>query len=111
MKSNIAILAGLVAVAATFDEFKMAINAEHIAEIEAKKIADIEREKARAIEAEAQAKADEETAKRDAKIEAFNPQNISPEMIANLRVTNGMPEWLIMQRYQEWIDQHPNSNG
>jgi hypothetical protein len=58
------------------------------------------------VAAEEKAKLDAElalAAEQVAKdLQEFDPTNLSAEMVSALHVTNGMPSWLILQRYSEW---------
>ena len=40
--------------------------------------------------------------KRDAKFADIDINNLSPQMTVALGVTNGMPEWLVLQRFEAW---------
>ena len=68
----------------SFESFKTAVVADKAAADNAAKIA-----------AESAANIAEDVA-------AFDVTNISPEMVVELGITNGMPNCLILQKYAEW---------
>ena len=63
-----------------------------------------EAEKAAAVEAaEAAAKAHEEA------VASFDPSKIDRQAAIEMGLTNGMPEWLIQQKYAAWKLAHPDA--
>lgn len=91
-----------VAASATFEDFQAwaKARANELIEIENAE----ESEKAAAIEAaESAAKA------HDDAVASFDPSKIDKQAAIEMGLTNGMPEWLIMQKYAAWKLAHPDA--
>lgn len=81
-------LFGLLIAADSFEEFRSSVEKE------------LEREEFAAMEAAHVEKTEAEN--RDARFSDIDLNNLSPQMVVALGVTNGMPEWLVSQRFEAW---------